>query len=57
MAQPLIGQNPTTLNAIVSSPVDPATHSPAAAPDAVLLFAAVIASRSEHFPSFAVVSE
>src|SRR3712207_2695752 len=35
----------------------PAAHSPDAAPEAVLVFADVIASRSVHRPSLAAVSE
>jgi hypothetical protein len=45
------------LNWIVSSPAAPAAHSPAAPPDAVFVFEAVIASRSVQAPSFAAVSE
>jgi hypothetical protein len=57
MTHPLIGQNWNTLKTIVSSALlDPATHSPAATPDAVLLFAAEIASRKVQLPSFACVS-
>jgi hypothetical protein len=44
------------LKAIVSSPGAPATHSPGSAPDAVFVFAAVIASRSVHTPSLATES-
>ncbi len=44
-------------NAIVSSPATPAAHSPAAAPDAVFVFAAMIASRSVHTPSLAAASD
>src|SRR5215471_17384943 len=45
-------------NAIVSttSPPSPAAHSPNRLPDDVFVFAAMIASRSVHLPSFAVVS-
>jgi hypothetical protein len=43
-------------NTIVSRPAVPAPHSPARAPDAVSVFAAVIASRSVHLPSLAAVS-
>src|SRR5438309_7126766 len=43
---------PLTEKLIVSDPLLlPATHSPAVTPDAVLLFAAVIASRKVHKPS------
>src|SRR5207253_3424511 len=43
---------PVTEKLIVSEPLLlPAAHSPAAAPEATLLFAAVIASRSVHKPS------
>ena len=38
------------LNVIVSAPL-PAAHSPAAAPDAVSVLAAMIASRNVHCPS------
>lgn len=43
---------PVTEKLIVSEPLPlPAAHSPAAAPDAMLLLAAVIASRRVHKPS------
>src|SRR5688500_2302037 len=46
---------PVTEKLIVSSPA-PAAHSPDAAPEAVLLLAELIASRSVHWPSFAAAS-
>ena len=46
---------PEMLNSMVSAP-EPAIHSPPVAPEAVSSFAAVIASRSVHSPSSAVVS-
>jgi hypothetical protein len=42
---------PVTEKLIVSEPLLPAAHSPAAAPEAALLFADVIASRNVHNPS------
>src|SRR6266478_1337891 len=49
---------PGMLKAIVSTVGEawPAAHSPAAAPEAVLVLAAVIASRSVQTPSLAAVS-
>src|SRR5664280_1818724 len=47
---------PEMLNAIVSSPGSPAVHSPAAAPEAVFVLAAMIASRNVHTPSLAAAS-
>src|SRR6266540_2467098 len=49
---------PEMLNAIVSTvgKAWPAAHSPAAAPEAVFVLAAMIASRSVQAPSLAVVS-
>src|SRR5437773_2780717 len=49
---------PGMLKTIASTvgPGEPAEHSPASAPDAVLVCAAVIASRSVQTPSLAAVS-
>src|SRR2546430_11370850 len=49
---------PEMLNAIVSTVGEawPAAHSPAAAPEAVFVLAAMIASRSVQAPSLAAVS-
>src|SRR5512138_1917304 len=49
-------QPPVMLNSIASRPTAPATHSPTAPPDAVLVTTEVIASRSVQTPSFAAVS-
>src|SRR5438105_9346655 len=46
---------PATLKPMTSDP-EPAAHSPAAAPEAVSVLAAVIASRSVQAPSFAATS-
>lgn len=46
---------PVMLNSMVSAP-EPAIHSPPVTPEAVSVLAAVIASRSVHSPSSAVVS-
>src|SRR5207237_2168450 len=50
--------DPEMLNAIVSTVGEawPAAHSPAAAPEAVFVLAAMIASRSVQAPSLAAVS-
>ena len=61
MTQPVIGQSSLIfgkLNTILSvSEAEPAAHSPAIVPEAVLLFAAMIASRNVQRPSLATVSE
>lgn len=46
---------PVMLNSMVSAP-KPALHSPIVAPETVSMFAAMMASRSVHSPSSAVVS-
>jgi hypothetical protein len=50
----IVPDNP--LRSIVSAPLLPAAHSPAVAPEAVLLFAAVIASRKVQKPSVPFVT-
>src|SRR6266849_3659660 len=47
---------PVTVNTIVSEPPPPAGHSPAIAPEAVLVFTAVIASRKVQNPSPALTT-
>jgi hypothetical protein len=48
---------PVTENVIVSEALAlPATHSPATAPEATLLLAAMIASRNVHKPSLALAA-
>src|ERR1017187_1561910 len=47
---------PGMANSIVSSPAAPARHSPAAPPETVFVFAAMMASRSVHWPSLAATS-
>ena len=47
---------PATVNEIVSELLLPATHSPAAAPEAVFELAASIASRRVHNPSVPLVT-